>query len=214
MKTRTIGEILREEREFHRFTIDDLAKRTRIRTEYLVLLEDNQFEQLPAATFVKGYIKTYGQVFGFAHKPLLAMLRRDFKESARGQLVPREFIKPVLKRKAFWTPITTAILVLAALFLTFTVYVAVGWYNLQKPPMLEVTAPLENSEVAAQVIVEGRTLPDAVITVNAQPVALQVDGSFTTETFLSREGINTITVKSTDRRGKSNTVQRTVRVKY
>ncbi len=214
MKTRTIGEILQEEREFHRFSIDDLAKRTRIRKEYLVLLENNEFEKLPAATFVKGYIRTYGQVFGFDYKPLLALLRRDFKESARGQLVPREFLKPVLKRKTFWTPITTAILVLAALFLSFVVYVGVGWYNLQKPPSLEVTVPSENAEVAAQVIVEGKTLPDAVVSVNAQPVALQVDGSFKTEVFLSREGINTITIKATDRRGKSNTVQRTVRVKY
>lgn len=68
--TKSIGEILREERLKHRLSLSDLAKRTRIRLSYLEALEDSQFNQLPAAIFVKGYIRAYGQVFGFDHKPL------------------------------------------------------------------------------------------------------------------------------------------------
>lgn len=206
--------MLREEREFHRLSITELAKRTRIRAEYLEALENNQFELLPAATFVKGYIKTYGQVFGFNYQPLLGLLRRDFKESAKGKLVPREFIKPVLKKRQFWTPITATMVIAAGLFLTLFSYVGVQWYNLNRPPVLEVTQPAENAEVAAQVEVAGKTSTEAVVTVNNQPVALQPDGSFETEIFLPREGISSITVEAKDRRGKSNLIQRTVYVRY
>lgn len=214
MKTKTIGEILRDEREFHRLTVDELAKRTRIRPEYLTALENNQFEKLPAAAFVKGYIKTYGTLFGFDHQPLLGLLRRDFKESAKGQLVPREFIKPLLKKGQFWTPTTGFLIMLSAIFVTIFSYVAVQWYAFNRPPKLEVAKPEANAEVAAQVVVTGQTNQEAVLTVNDQPVALQADGSFETEIFLPREGITTITIEAKDRRGKSSLVQRTVYVRF
>lgn len=212
MQTKTIGEILRLEREFHRLSIADLSKRTRIRQEYLRSLEENKFDELPSSVFVKGYIKTYGQIFGFDYQPLIAMLRRDYKQSARGKLVPREFIKPVLKRKKMWTPVTILVLCLFTVFLSFITYVGVAWYNLQKPPKLTIENPSENQLVSSNVIVKGKTLEDAIVSVNAAPVSLQVDGSFQTEIYLPREGINTITIEAKDRRGKSNIKQVTVKV--
>jgi hypothetical protein len=83
-----------------------------------------------------------------------------------------------------------------------------------KPPTIVIKAPTEEEVVAPRVRVTGYTKPDSVLTINAQPVALQTDGSFQTELFLSREGINTITVEAKDRRGKSTLMQRTVRVKF
>ena len=214
MKTRSIGEILKQERERHRLSLSDLAKRTRIREEYLFSLENNDFDKLPAAIFVKGYIRSYGQVFGFDHRPLQALLRRDYKESARGKLVPREFIKPVLKRRFVWTQATMTAIVLSVIFLAFVSYVLFSWINLQKPPELTVLQPQDDQLVSSQVIIEGKTLPDAMISVNSQPVALQIDGSFKTEILLPRDGINTITIEASDRRGKVRTIQRTVKVEY
>ncbi len=214
MKTKTIGEILQDERLFHRLSVEELAKRTRIRPEYLVALEKNEFEQLPAAAFVKGYIKTYATVFGFDPQPLLGILRRDFKESAKGKLVPREFIKPVLKKRQLWTPITGFMLAISAIFLTLLLYVVVQWYRLNQPPRLAVSTPVENAFVASQVEVIGQTEPEVTVSVNNQPVALQTDGSFQTEIFLPREGIASVTVEARDRKGKSSIVQRTVYVRF
>jgi cytoskeleton protein RodZ len=214
MKTKTLGEILRSEREFHRLTLAELAKRTRIRRHYLEALENNQFDALPAAIFVRGYVKTYGQVFGFDYQPLLAMLRRDFKESARGKLIPLEFIKPKLKNRRLWAPLTMVIMMLAGLFVSLGGYVGYQWFQLQQPPSLEITAPTSNQVVGPQVLVSGKTNPDALVTVNSQPVSLQLDGSFQTPVFLPRDGLNTISVEATDRRGKTNLQQRTVRVEF
>lgn len=214
MRTKTIGEMLREERQVHHLTLEELAKRTRIRAEYLEALENNQFEQLPAAVFIKGYIKTYGQIFGFDYVPLLALLRRDFKESARGQLVPREFLKPVLKKQPLWTPVTMTLLGVATAFCTLLGYVLVQWYTLNKPPELVVQSPENNAQVSAQVLLKGYSEPDVLLTVNTQPVALQPDGSFETQVYVPREGINSVTVEAVDRRGKRTLEQRTVYVSF
>lgn len=214
MRTKTIGEALKEERVSHRLRIEDFSKRTRIRVEYLKALEENKFSQLPSTTFVKGYIKTYAKVFGFDHKPLIAMLRRDYKESARGKLVPREFINPVLKRRSSRTPVTLVVVVLISVFSSLVGYIGFQWYNLNKPPELEISKPSEQSIVSSKVIVEGKTLPDAILTINNQPVALQPSGNFKTEILIANEGIAIITIETKDRKGKTNTVQRSVNVQF
>ena len=214
MRTKTIGETLRDERNKHRLRLEDLSKRTRIRVSYLESLEANRFEELPATIFVKGYIKTYSHVFGFDHKPLLAMLRRDYKESAQGKLVPREFIKPVLKNRAKKHSITILLIILIAVFASLFGYVGLQWYNLTKPPKLSIIQPREQAIVSSKVVVEGNTLPDAIVTVNDQPVALQQDGSFKTEIIVANEGISLLVVQAKDRRGKVSTVQRSVTVQF
>jgi cytoskeletal protein RodZ len=214
MRTKTIGELLKDEREKNRLSIEALAEMTRIRAEYLIALEDNRFTDLPAATFVKGYIRTYSKIFGFDHEPLMALLRRDYKESAVGTLVPRDFIKPVFKNREIWTPITMALLLLTGIFVTLIGYVGVQWYNIQKPPRLVVTAPEENAFVSSKIEVKGETVGDAVVSVNAQPVAIQASGSFQTELYIPREGIHTISIEAVDRRGKRSTLQRSVHVRF
>jgi len=214
MRTKTIGETLKDERNKHRLRLEDLAKKTRIRASYLQALEENRFEDLPATTFVKGYIKTYAHVFGFDHQPLLAMLRRDYKESAKGRLIPREFIKPILKKRARKSSVTAVLVVLVAIFLSLFSYVGFQWYNLTKPPKLEVSLPKEQDIVSSKVVVEGETLQDAIVTVNDQPVALQQDGSFKTEVIVPNEGISLFVIEAKDRRGKVSTVHRSVTVQF
>ena len=204
----------KDERLRHRLRIEDLAKRTRIRATYLEALEENRFADLPAAAFVKGYIKTYSAIFGFNYQPLLALLRRDYKESAQGTLVPREFIKPLLKKRGQKNSVTMVFLVLTAVFGSLLGYVGVQWYNLNKPPELIIISPKEQELVSGKVVVAGKTVTDAVVTVNDQPVALQADGSFVTELVAQRQGLFFVTVTAQDRRGKSNTAERLVTVSF
>jgi cytoskeleton protein RodZ len=214
MKTKSVGELLQEARNRHRLSIDELSKRSRIRSEYIRSLESNKFELLPAAVFVKGYIRTYGQMFGFDADALLALLRRDYKESAKGKLVPREFIKPVLKRRQLLTPVTAVIVLIGVILFSLLTYVGFQWYQLNQPPALTVAEPIDHATVAAQVVVSGQSTSEAVVAVNGQPVAVASDGSFKTEVFLPREGLTSITVTASDRRGKTNTLDRLVLVKF
>ncbi len=214
MKTKQIGEILQEEREKKHFSREDFAAQTRIRLEYLTALENNEFSSLPAATFVKGYIKTYARELGFEYQPLIALLRRDYKESTKGTLVPREFIKPMLKRQTTISNITLLMVALIAVFLVLIGYVGVQWYNLQKPPLLVLSSPKDAQSVSGTVLVKGRTSPDAIVAVNDQPVATQVDGVFETTLSFETQGVATVLVTVTDARGKTTQKQSTVYVQF
>lgn len=214
MKTSTIGELLSLERKKHKLSLEEVAQKTRIRLEYLQALENNQFVDLPAGVFVKGYIKTYAGLLGFDSQPLIALLRRDYKESAKGKLIPREFVKKRTQTERYLQPVSLVLFALAGFFIILSAYVFVQWYNLQKPPSLRITAPDNDSFVSAQVKVTGVTSSEAMVMVNANPVSLQANGTFTTEVYLPREGLNTITVEATDSRGKTSLVQRTVYVRF
>lgn len=214
MKTKTIGEILQEERVRHHISVDALAKKTRIRAEYLEALEKNDFDNLPAATFVKGFIKTYASVFGFDHAPVLALLRRDYRESAKGTLIPREFLKPLLKPKRQVSTITLVVFAVGFVFITLLSYIGFQWYRFQQPPLLDITTPAQLDFVSAEVEVQGKTNPEAIVSVNQTPVVVSSDGTFKSEVSLQTEGTTTLVITATDRRGKTNTVERKVFVRF
>ncbi|HPS40809.1 MAG TPA: helix-turn-helix domain-containing protein [Candidatus Woesebacteria bacterium] len=214
MQTQTVGDLLRAAREKAHFTLEELADSTHIKIEYLVALEENDFDALPAATFIKAYIRNYARLFKLDEKPLFAILRRDYEESAKGQLIPREFLYPQLKKKTSWLPIRLVLLSVITIFVVFFSYAAWQFYQLNRPPALSLSVPLENAEVSPNVLVQGQTTADAMLTINATPVALRADGSFETELYLPQEGTNTITIKANDQNGKSTILQRSVQVKF
>ncbi len=59
-----IGSSLREARTRQGLELAELELRTKIRSKYLRLLEAEQFDQLPAPTYVKGFLRTYAEALG------------------------------------------------------------------------------------------------------------------------------------------------------
>jgi cytoskeletal protein RodZ len=59
-----IGSSLRDARARQGLELDELERRTKIRAKYLRALEDERFEQLPAPTYVKGFLRTYADALG------------------------------------------------------------------------------------------------------------------------------------------------------
>ena len=213
-KTQTVGQLLAKKRRAKKLSLSEIEALTFIKLKYLTAIEADQFSELPNASYVKAYVNTYAKVLATDPKPLLAILRRDYQASAKGRLVPREFIKKTISRRQFFSPVRFALLSLASLFIIFLSYVAWQWYQLSRPPAIEVFSPEENQAVAAKVLVEGQTVNDALVVVNAQAVALDEAGFFSTELYLPTEGPSTITIKATDRRGKTSVVQRNVQVDF
>lgn len=213
MKTQSIGELLAAAREKSGLSVSEMAAKTHIRPAYLQALESNDFEALPEAVFVKAYIRHYARLFNLELSPLLAVLRRDYDESVKGQLIPREYLYPVIKKKQFWSPVRLLVLSVMTIFLVFLTYAAWQWYQLNRPPALVLAQPADEAQVSNQLTVSGRSDPTALVLVNDQPVALQPDGSFATQLFFPEEGPGTITVTATDKRGKSTVLQRTILVR-
>ena len=59
-----IGNSLREARERQGLGYPEIELATKIRAKYIHALEDEQFEMLPAHTYVKGFLRTYAEYLG------------------------------------------------------------------------------------------------------------------------------------------------------
>jgi cytoskeletal protein RodZ len=60
----SFGEYLKRERELRGITLDEISKSSNISKTYLKYLESDDFENLPADVFVKGFIRCYAQNTG------------------------------------------------------------------------------------------------------------------------------------------------------
>lgn len=117
---RTVGQILKEERERKFYTIDEVEKTTKIRKELLEALEAGQYQKLPPSTFVQGFIKNYGKFLELNVEKLLAVFRREFSQAQHPPRVLDSFSNPVEKRRIKITPtraLSFVILTLVVIFL-------------------------------------------------------------------------------------------------
>jgi cytoskeletal protein RodZ len=60
----SIGEFFRQVRETKGLTIDEVASKTRIRTDFVKALEDGNFAQLPDQVFARGFVRSYARSLG------------------------------------------------------------------------------------------------------------------------------------------------------
>jgi cytoskeletal protein RodZ len=66
-----IGSSLREARLRQNLDFPELEERTKIRPKYLRALEDEQFEILPAPTYVRGFLRSYAEALGLDGQPFV-----------------------------------------------------------------------------------------------------------------------------------------------
>ena len=59
-----IGASLREARTRQGLDFPEMEQRTKVRAKYLRLLEEEGFDQLPAHTYIKGFLRTYAESLG------------------------------------------------------------------------------------------------------------------------------------------------------
>jgi len=59
-----IGASLREARTRQGLDFPQMEQRTKVRAKYLRLLEEEGFDQLPAHTYIKGFLRTYAESLG------------------------------------------------------------------------------------------------------------------------------------------------------
>ncbi len=75
MTQESVGEFLKRERELRQITLEEVAEGTKISIRRLRSIEADQFDDLPAEVFVKGFIKAYAEYIGI--DPTDALLRLE-----------------------------------------------------------------------------------------------------------------------------------------
>lgn len=211
---RTIGQILKEERERKFYTLEEIEKTTKIRKELLEALEKGEYFKLPPPTFVQGFIKNYGKFLGLNPEKLLAIYRREFSEFKNPPKIMDSFKEPLDRRRFKLTPARFLGSLILGLIIIFFVYLWIEYRFLVGGPFLEVSQPVNQASTGSPLVqVIGRTDPEVKLTVNNQEIGVDATGKFSQEIKLS-EDISTITIVATSKSGKVTKVERTVFLKH
>ena len=95
------GQSLRQAREAHGKTIEEMAEATGIRLPFLTALEQEAFDSLPGRGFGKLYIRAYAEVLGFDPQPVIEAYDRALPAPTSE---PEGTPRPVNAVLARWRP--------------------------------------------------------------------------------------------------------------
>ena len=73
--TLSVGEQLRQAREARKLSLDQVAQATRIRRQYLLALESENFEQIPSPVQARGFLRSYANFLNLDIEPALSEAR-------------------------------------------------------------------------------------------------------------------------------------------
>jgi len=90
-----LGERLRSARKAHALTLQQAAFTLRLEESVLRALEDERFEVLGAAVFVRGHLKAYAKLLGLSEDVVLAAYRNADPGADAPPRVTRELEKPL-----------------------------------------------------------------------------------------------------------------------
>jgi len=91
----TLGSYLKNQRESKKISLREVAKNTRVREYILKAIEEDRYDHLPAATYVKGFLLAYAKYLRLDHNDVLLRYERVLKgEPVKGEPVKREPVPP------------------------------------------------------------------------------------------------------------------------
>jgi cytoskeletal protein RodZ len=83
-----IGSTLRETRMRERIDITTVESATKIRAKYLRALENEEWDLLPGPTFVRTFLRTYGDYLGLDSKMLVEEYKQRFERPGPQDMLP------------------------------------------------------------------------------------------------------------------------------
>ncbi|KKU90891.1 MAG: putative transcription regulation protein [Microgenomates group bacterium GW2011_GWA1_48_10] len=193
----TVGELLQRARVDKRLTLEQVEKATHIRRKFLEAIEKNQLDKLPPGTFARGFVKNYASYLGLSPEDTLAFYRRQVDENKTKIMTNHR--RPFGTRRIAITPQVFTTLSVVLLLVIFFAYLMFSYFNYAGAPALVVNSP-ENNRVVneEQIKVNGKTDPDAKLTINNQPVAVSPSGEFSVDVPL-QSGLNTLTIVASNK---------------
>jgi len=202
----TIGQTLKNARLQKGYSVNFLERKTKIKKEFISLIEKNDWDNLPEYPVVSGFVKNIAMVLDLPVENTNAILRRDYPPK-KLSINP----KPDIQDKFTWSPKLTFAVGISIISLIVLGYLGLEYQKFTKPPEIEIVSPKINQIVLEdKVKVEGKTTTDVTLTINNQPIILDQEGSFVTEILITKD-TKSLIFKAISRSGK--VTEKTVEIK-
>jgi cytoskeleton protein RodZ len=192
----TLGSYLKNQRESKKISLREVAKNTRVREYILKAIEEDRYDHLPAATYVKGFLLAYAKYLRLDHNDVLLRYER----ALRGEPAPPPPASPPPpKKRISWSAKQTSVVggVIVASFIVFYFFSPYSSKHPIEPipekPIIEEKSPIAPPPpVATTHSVPGeKPFSLQMKAVEETWVSLQVEGQSEKEmTFKPGEGIS------------------------
>lgn len=203
----TIGQVLKESRLSQNISLNKLENLTKIKADFIEKIENEEWDNLPEFPVVSGFVKNISSVLNLSVDNVNAILRRDYP--------PKKLIinpKPDVQSKFVWSPKLTFALGVSLLVFIVLGYLLFEYNKFMASPELTINSPKENQQVMqGELVVEGKTSTDVILTVNNQLVTLDQDGNFKTKVEISI-ATKSLIFKAISRSGKETVIDRKILV--
>lgn len=180
----TIGQQFAEERRRQNLTLEEIAKATKIRAEFLQAIEKGDYKKLPGSSYAQGFVRNYAKFLGLPVEKSLAIFRREFNAEKSFDVLPSGFSATKdmpIGRFRFGRNI----LLIVGLFVLITIFILFQYRAAFLNPSLVISSPKENQTVTSlTVTIKGKTDPDATLFVEGEAVTINSDGTFSSEVSL------------------------------
>lgn len=207
---RRVSDLLKEKREEENLTFEEISKATKIKVEFLKLIEEGNFQALPSESYALGFVKNYAKHLGLPIGSVVPLFRREYK-SKKIPIVP-EFRKNQYKfnRKFLASPKG---LLISIIFIIVAIYVFFQYSSLIFPPRLEVLSPKNGQTVNSNIVeVKGKTDPYAAVYIDENEAYVNLEGVFKKSIYVF-SGDKTIKIIAKNRFGKEAEVSISIKVK-
>ncbi|MDP3741061.1 MAG: DUF4115 domain-containing protein [bacterium] len=211
VKSKTLGEYLRECREHSDLSISDIGRISQVQPKFILALEEGRYQNLPDLVYIKGFLKSLSLIYHVSSDELLAQYlgEQEIAKNIREEIVGSgnsTFSTPkfIFSPKTLWIGCLIFLGVASISYLYFQVS------SLKRPPHLDVASPHENLTVnSAVLVVEGKTESGSNVYLNNQAIVVDAHGEFRENLSLA-PGSNVLTIKATNRFGQSSEVTRQI----
>lgn len=189
-----LGAKLKAARELRQINLEVAAHRLNIRLEYLMAIEGDRFDRLPAGLYSKNYIKDYAAFLGLSGTEVKKWIKENLEIANENN---NPFSQKIIRRQEFIVfPKLIKNIILGLVFLACVLYLAFYFKKIIFPPELSVYQPDKNLKISENFIeIKGITEPEAEVSINGETILNTSHGSFSTIINL-KKGLNNITIKA------------------
>ncbi len=198
-----LGPDLIELRERAGLSLEEAARETKLPPSFLRSLEEEHWEDIDDLIYSERLLRLYVSHLGgnesyYLHKYRSCLKARNIEAK------PEDFLPRPVKLRMKDLLVAPRLIAIAG-FIVFSLLLGGYVYSqaraIRRAPPLELFSPSEGQTVdEPEILISGKTLPEATVTVNGNQAVVNPDGSFEEKIYVSR-GMTELKISARKRHG-------------
>lgn len=201
-----LGNTLKMARTKKKFSLSKVSRILNIKEQYLIALEEEDYNKLPINLYAKNYLKDYAKFLDLDAEKLIKKSPFNTPEVEKNP-----FSKKIMSTFKFLiVPKIIRNVILFLLVISLFFYLAYYFLKSKESPELLIYQPKEDIITAnRQITLEGKSDAEAEIRINGELILADENGYFS-ETIYLKLGLNEIKVSAKKKYSQKNIIERKI----